>query len=158
MRTILVFLIFMVSTQCILAQSPFVIDSDSTSERQFTAEPAAANGPPVNGSSEDVIEYYGRLYSDPDEAWGESLADRNRIDPTNIAMRDAEHYWWARAQVQNAPGYAKLYKAFQQGICTIGYSTYKLLRAPITGNTTPPSFREMEYGLKGAWDGLFPPR
>lgn len=141
----------------VFCQSPFEVDA--TPQAIAIQEQKADSLPELDlqGSTQQAIDYYSKRYSDPDEAWGESLNDRNRIDPTNIPLRDAEHYWWARAQVQNAKWYAKLYKAFQQSICTVGYSTYKLLRAPITGNTTPPSFREMKWGLVGVWDGLFPP-
>lgn len=156
MRIILLLASLLLVSSFTFAQSPFSVDSDS-------AAPIAVDNnikddmPPVNGTSEEAIDYYAKRYSDPEAAWYASLADRNKIDPRNIALRDAEHYWWARSEVQNAKSYMKPYKFIQGVICTIGYSTYKLLKEPITGNTTPPSFREMKYGLKGGWEGLFPP-
>jgi hypothetical protein len=113
--------------------------------------------PPLLGSSQDAIDHYSGKHTDPAAAWEESLADRNRLDPRNLSLRDAEHYWWARAEVQNAPWYLKPYKWFQQSVCTLGYSGYKAARSPFVENTTPPSWREMKYGLKGAWEGAFPP-
>lgn len=138
------------------AQSPFEISVEPESGSR-SVENNSDDTPPLTGSSEDAIDYYSQRYSDPEAAWYASLADRNKIDPRNIPLRDAEHYWWARSEVQNAKSYMKPYKFIQGVICTIGYSTYKLLKEPITGNTTPPSLREMKYGLKGGWEGLFPP-
>ncbi|MFZ5949572.1 MAG: hypothetical protein ACOYXC_02620 [Candidatus Rifleibacteriota bacterium] len=156
MVRILTFLLLFFLPLISSAQDPFAVSTDSNA-RHEAIEKLENENPPINGTSEQAIEFYRKKFTDPEEAWYESLADRNRIDPRNIPLRDAEHYWWARFQVEKAKWWAKPYKFLQQTICTLGYSTYKMLKEPITGNTTPPSFREIKYGLKGAWEGLFPP-
>jgi len=158
MRAIILLLMFCFLSFCPVtaADSPFGVVAEPAAVKT-QANTIEDDRPPMDGTTEEAIDFYSRRYADPEEAWEISLEDRNRLDPTNIPLRDAEHYWWARFQVQKAKWYMKPYKYVQQVICTLGYSTYKLLREPITGNTTPPSFREIKYGLKGAWDGLFPP-
>ena len=141
----------------VLAQNPFDDDAVVPVKPAVAVAAAKESAPPLNGSSDEAIEYYAKKHADPDVAWEESLQDRNQIDPKNIPLRDAEHYWWARAQVQNSPWYLKPYKWFQQTLCTLGYSGYKLARSPFVDNTTPPSLREIKYGLKGAWEGAFSP-
>lgn len=119
---------------------------------------AAVEAPPLSGSSQEIIDYYARKTpGDPDSAWDQSYQDRLRFDETNTQLRDAEHYWWARSQVQTSPWPMKAYKFVQQVICTVGYSGYKMLRSPVVKNTTAPSLAEVKYGLKGAWDGMNPP-
>ena len=111
--------------------------------------------PPLKGTTAEIIGYYEKLYpGDPERAWEESLADRNRLDPRNIPLRDAEHYFWAKHQVQDSPWPFRGYRWLQEVICTYGYTGYKAVRGIVRENTTPPSAREIFWGLQGAYDGL----
>ena len=137
-------------------QQPPPAAPDSSQAPAPAATPASKPPtPPLKGSTAEVIGYYEKLYpGNPERAWEESLADRNRLDPRNIALRDAEHYFWAKHQVQNAGWPFRGYKWLQEVICTYGYTGYKVARGMVKENTTAPSAREIFWGLQGAYDGL----
>jgi len=100
---------------------------------------------------EDVQKVIDRIKSkakNPDEAWQIAYQMRNQRDFP--ALRDAEHYLYACSEANESR-----WKAARTVITTPMYSISKLpgLRSVFYDeNTSPPSFSELGWGLKGAKD------
>ncbi len=104
----------------------------------------------------DTLETEASLEPGGISAWERSRVMRN-TGPLSVALRDAEHYLYAKEYVMNSEN--KVCAWLIMGpLLTPGYSAYKWLTESLGINdkssVSPLTWDELTAGYEGAWDGL----